>query len=106
MWTVRYDRVIGAECQNDQNLRQPMSDIRYYAADQVREALPMAEAIDAMRVAFTELSAGRVQMPQRTTVPCGDDALMLVMPGRCDVRFGLGAKIVSVFPENVSRGSI
>ena len=64
----------------------------------------MAEAIDAMRVAFTELSAGRVHMPQRTTVPCGDDALMLVMPGRCDVRFGLGAKIVSVFPENVSSG--
>ena len=64
----------------------------------------MADAIDAMRVAFTELSAGRVQMPERTTVPCGQDAVMLVMPGRCDVRFGLGAKIVSVFPDNVSRG--
>jgi len=77
-----------------------MSDIRHYSADEVREALPMADAIDAMRVAFGQLSAGRVHMPPRVAVPSKDAAVMLVMSGRCDVRFGLGAKIVSVFPGN------
>lgn len=81
-----------------------MSDIRYYTADQVREALPMANAIDAMRFAFGELSAGRVQLPQRAVVPCENGAVTLVMSGRCDVRFGLGAKIVSVFPANREKG--
>ncbi len=81
-----------------------MSDIRYYTADQVREALPMANAIDAMRVAFGELSAGRVQLPQRAVVPSENGAVTLVMSGRCDVRFGLGAKIVSVFPGNRAKG--
>ncbi len=81
-----------------------MSDIRYYTADEVREALPMADAIDAMRVAFGELSAGRVRMPQRAVVPSQNGAVTLVMSGRCDVRFGLGAKIVSVFPGNREKG--
>ena len=73
-----------------------MTQVPYYTADEIRKALPMADAIDAMRVAFGELSAGRVHMPQRTSVPCDGDGVMLVMPGRVEVRFGLGAKIVSV----------
>ena len=64
----------------------------------------MADAIDAMRVAFGQLSGGRVYMPQRATVPSKDGAVTLVMSGRCDVRFGLGAKIVSVFPGNREKG--
>ncbi len=81
-----------------------MTQPRYYSAEEVRRALPMGEAIEAMRVAFGELSAGRVDMPQRSVVPCGGGAVTLVMPGRCDLRYGLGAKIVSVFPDNPARG--
>ena len=81
-----------------------MTDIRYYSGNQVRVALPMGDAIDAMRVAFGELSAGRVEMPQRTVVRSERDAVTLIMPGRCGVRYGLGAKIVSVFPGNRDKG--
>ncbi len=38
------------------------------AAD-VREALPMAPAIEAMKRAFAALSAGRAQVPQRAHLP-------------------------------------
>jgi ornithine cyclodeaminase len=78
--------------------------MRHYSADEVREALPMSDAIQAMRVAFGELSAGRVQMPQRTVLSSEGGNMTLVMSGRCDIRYGLGAKIVSAFPGNRERG--
>jgi ornithine cyclodeaminase/alanine dehydrogenase-like protein (mu-crystallin family) len=34
----------------------------------------------------------------------GQDAVAVVMPGRCEVPLGLGAKIVSVFPRNPAAG--
>ena len=64
----------------------------------------MSEAIDAMRVAFGELSAGKAHLPHRVAVPASGGGVTLVMPGRVDVPFGLGAKIVSVFPNNAKRG--
>ncbi len=72
-------------------------------ADDVRRALPMAAAIEAMREGFLALATGRATLPQRTAVKLADrDALSLFMPAR--VGEALGAKIVSVFPGNVERG--
>jgi ornithine cyclodeaminase/alanine dehydrogenase-like protein (mu-crystallin family) len=68
-------------------------------ADDVRRALPMPEAITAMRDAFTQLAEGRVEMPLRTAIRVPErDGVVLVMPARCDGPLGIGAKIVSVFP--------
>ena len=64
----------------------------------------MRDAIESMRVAFAELSAGRVDLPQRVSISSSDGAVTLVMPGRLDVPFALGAKIVSVFPGNEAKG--
>jgi ornithine cyclodeaminase/alanine dehydrogenase-like protein (mu-crystallin family) len=59
----------------------------------------------AMRDAFGQLSAGTAEVPVRTSVSVPErDAVTLVMPGRCDVPFGLGGKLVSVFPQNVDAG--
>lgn len=79
--------------------------VRILTAEQVREALPMRAAIDAMREAFGMLAKGRAEVPLRTQVKVpGQDAVAVVMPGRCDVPLGLGAKIVSVFPRNPAAG--
>ncbi|HEV8360653.1 MAG TPA: ornithine cyclodeaminase family protein [Candidatus Thermoplasmatota archaeon] len=70
------------------------------AAD-VRAALPMARALDAVEAAFVASSRGEVQMPPRTVLD-GPDGPTLVMPAR-----GAGlavCKVVSVRPGNEARG--
>jgi ornithine cyclodeaminase len=74
------------------------------AAD-VRDLVPMAEAIRLMGVAFAELSAGRALSPLRT--PLHDAARgsdTLVMPAAVPALDGLGLKVVSVYPSNAARG--
>jgi ornithine cyclodeaminase len=82
-----------------------MEPLRILSAREVREALPMAEAIAAMREAFAMLARGTADIPPRTPVASPEhQAVTLVMPGRVPVRFGLGAKVVSVFPGNAAAG--
>ena len=40
-------------------------ELRILSASDVRQALPMAETIAGMKEAFTQLSAGQVNMPLR-----------------------------------------
>jgi ornithine cyclodeaminase len=73
----------------------------------VREALPMAHAIEAMKQAFASLSSGKAIAPLRTNLSLlGKEAYCLVMPSfvqgqREDV---LAVKIVSVYPHNRAQG--
>lgn len=73
----------------------------------VRKALPMKEAIEAMKQAFASLSDRKADAPMRTrlTIPA-HDALSLVMPAYVQTQNGeaLAVKIVSLFPHNPSRG--
>lgn len=76
-------------------------------ADEVRKALPMNEAIEAMKKAYASLSGGAAQVPLRTRLPIpGSDALSLFMPAYVGSPEGdaLAVKIVSLFPTNPSRG--
>lgn len=73
----------------------------------IRRALPMAKAIEAMRHAFAAHARGRVQSPPRAVVPTGDaDGATLVMTAALDEGSGgiLTVKAVSVFPANARRG--
>ncbi|MBI3243472.1 MAG: ornithine cyclodeaminase family protein [Chloroflexi bacterium] len=72
------------------------------AAD-VRRALPMRAAIDSQKRAYASLVNGEAALPLRTpvTVP-NQGAVTLFMPAR--VGGDLGAKVVSVFPNNVAKG--
>jgi len=70
-------------------------------AQDVRAALPMRDAIDAMRKAFSLLAEGEVDMPQRVAIEISKhDAVTLVMPAYVHVGNRLGAKLVSIFPNN------
>lgn len=65
----------------------------------------MAEAIQAVREAYVQLSAGQAEVPLRTPVPVEKrDAVTLFMPAYLAASDALGAKIVSVFPGNPARG--
>ena len=75
------------------------------SATDVRDLVPMAEAIRLMGVAFAELSAGRAQSPIRTPIRTEAlDAVSLFMPAAVPAVGGLGLKVVSVYPTNAARG--
>jgi len=67
----------------------------------VRRAVTMSEAIQAVRQAYIQLSAGQAVVPLRTPVPIEQrGAVTLFMPAYLAHSDALGAKIVSVFPGN------
>ena len=76
------------------------------AAD-VRRALPMADAIEAMKGAFAALSSGRAVVPERIHLAVEPhDGVSLVMPAFVDDAEGqaLAVKVVSLFDHNAERG--
>ncbi|MEJ5240726.1 MAG: hypothetical protein WHS87_05980 [Anaerolineales bacterium] len=76
-------------------------------AEEVRKALPMSQAIAAMKQAYAALSAGRAEVPLRTRLPISPhDALTLFMPAYVNTEEGeaLAVKVVSLFPQNPQRG--
>lgn len=80
-------------------------ELRILSAADVRQALPMAEAIAGMEEAFAQLSAGQVNMPLRGRVAVAEHGgNTLFMPAYLAKSADLGVKIVSVFPENVRHG--
>ena len=78
--------------------------IRVLAAADIRRALTARDAVEAMRIAFGELSGGTASVPVRGHLET-TRGLMLVMPAVLGKRGALGTKVVSVFPDNPSRGA-
>jgi alanine dehydrogenase len=79
--------------------------IRVLSADDVRAALPMADAIEAMREAFRQLASGDVQMPVRAHIDVAQHrGTALIMPSYAACLGNIGVKIVNVFDENAERG--
>ena len=79
--------------------------LRFLSAHDVVLALPMKEAILAMKEAFRQLSAGEAVAPPRVHIaaasPAGD---VLFMPAYIPAAGRMGLKIVSLFGENAARG--
>lgn len=74
-------------------------------ADDIRALVPMRDAITLMKEAFRELSEGAAVAPLRTPIEVAPErAVALFMPAAVPSVGGLGLKIVSVFPNNSSRG--
>ena len=76
-------------------------------AEDVRKALPMREAIEAMKKAYASLSNGTAVVPLRTRLPIpNSEALSLFMPAYVNSPDGnaLAIKVVSLFPNNPARG--
>jgi ornithine cyclodeaminase len=76
-------------------------------ANDIRQALPMMEAIEAMKRAYASLSNGTAVVPLRTRLPIpNSEALSLFMPAFVNSQDGdaLAIKVVSLFPGNPERG--
>lgn len=82
--------------------------MRFLSADDVRRAVPMAAAVDAVAAAFARLSAGGAEVPLRAHIASPEhEATSFFMPARIAGPIGdgaLGLKVVSVFPHNIARG--
>lgn len=75
-------------------------------ADEVRTALPMKDAIEAMRQAYASLSDGKAETPLRSRLPVPPyDGLTLFMPAFVNDKKSqaLAVKVVSIFPHNSQR---
>jgi ornithine cyclodeaminase len=71
----------------------------------LKQLVPMGEAVELMKIAFRELSAGKAQAPVRTAVEVDEQhSAMLMMPGFVPAERALGFKVVNFFPGNPARG--
>ena len=73
--------------------------IRILSAADVRAALPMPKAIDAMRHAYSQLSAGKATAPPRQHLST-DKGVTLIMPAYLPEGNEFGIKVVSVYDDN------
>lgn len=76
-------------------------------AGDIRKALPMNEAMEAMKNAYASLSNGTAVVPLRMRLPIPDsEAVSLFMPAFANSAAGdaLAIKVVSLFPTNPARG--
>lgn len=81
-----------------------MPDLRFLNAGEVRQALPMSQAIAGMKEAYQHLSAGRATVPLRSHIDVpAYEGTTLIMPAYLEEKGDLAVKIVSVFPGNVKR---
>jgi len=76
--------------------------IRILSADDVRLALPMHKAIEAMKVAFGQLSSGQATLPLRPHIST-QKGVTLFMPAYLHKTHDLGVKVVSVYRENSAK---
>lgn len=77
----------------------------YLNAGAVRQSLPMPQAVAAMRRAFAQMATGEARVPARTVLPLpGDGGDFLVMPALTDGGATVGAKLLTLLPDNPGRG--
>jgi alanine dehydrogenase len=79
--------------------------MRLLSAADIGRAVPMADAIAAVKHAFAELSSGRASVPVRTSLAAdAHHGTALYMPAYLAASQSLGVKAVTVFPSNPDRG--
>ena len=73
----------------------------------LKQLVPMRDAVELMKVAFLELSEGRAQAPVRAVVEVNDDpSAMLMMPGYVPASHALGFKVVNFFAGNPAKRNL
>lgn len=77
----------------------------YLSAADVRRALPMREAIEAMRHAFAQLTRGEVTLPPRLRLDAqAEQGVALVMPCHSTAEKLFSLKFITLFGNNAQRG--
>ena len=75
------------------------------SSEDVRAALPMREAIDAMKAAFAQLSRRQASVPLRARIDVpSHEGTALFMPSHLQATGDLAIKLVCVYPRNPERG--
>ena len=77
--------------------------IRILSAKDVFQLLPMREAIEVMRTAFAQFSAGKVNLPQRLPLETRRGT-SLMMPAYLEETGDCCVKVVSIYNDNPSQG--
>ena len=82
---------------------EPMRPVPYLDADAIRAGVSIADMLDAVEGAYRDVAEGRDRSPLRSRVemPHGD---LLLMPGVREGATGASVKLVTVTPDNASRG--
>lgn len=79
--------------------------LRILNAQELRQSLPMTAAINGMKEAYAQLSAGQATLPLRTQLPVPThEGVAIFMPAYLAASDDLAIKVVSVFPQNPQRG--
>ena len=79
-----------------------MNELTFLSASQVRDLLDPDELFDALRTAFRAISDGSASVPSRVAAHTSS-GMLGTMPGYVP-GLGLGAKLVTYFRDNHSRG--
>ena len=81
------------------------TSILHLSAEAVRRALPMSEAIAAMREAFAQLARGEVTLPPRLRMDTSsENGVALVMPCHSASQKLFSVKFITLFADNHRRG--
>ncbi len=72
--------------------------------EEVSQRLSMSECIGVMEEAFLQLARREARMPLRSVVPLPDGHLFGLMPAYLSRTEVVGAKLITVFPDNRERG--
>jgi ornithine cyclodeaminase/alanine dehydrogenase-like protein (mu-crystallin family) len=78
--------------------------MRFIDREEVTRRLTYDVCIPIVRQAMIALSRGETRQLLRSIIPLADGRLFGIMPGAMGARAPFGAKLISVFPENFSRG--
>jgi alanine dehydrogenase len=79
--------------------------LRALSNQDIRQALPMHQAIETMKRAFAQLSAGQADVPLRAVLDVPrHNGVTLVMPGYLAADDQMAVKVVSVFNDNPTAG--
>ena len=75
--------------------------LKIFSAKDIRQAVSMAQAIEAVKKAYIQYSSGKAVLPLRIAIsPEKKSDIALFMPAYLTDSKSFGVKIVSVFPEN------
>ncbi len=81
-----------------------MAKLRILSAEDVRKALPMDQAIQGMKLAYSQLSSGKAIAPMRSKLDIPDyRGSALFMPAYLANSGDLAVKIVTVYPDNIRK---
>jgi ornithine cyclodeaminase/alanine dehydrogenase-like protein (mu-crystallin family) len=78
--------------------------VRIIEREEIARRLTYEACIPLIREAMTSFSAGQTRQLLRSIIPLADGHLFGIMPGALGKAEAFGAKLISVYPENFSRG--